>query len=129
MLCWFLLYNNMNKPQVHTYPLPLEPPFHPPRSHPSRLSPSTKVSSLCYTGTFHSLSLSHVILRICLCDSQFVPPSPSPAGSTSPFSTFVSLFLPWNYFPQYHFSRFYIYVLIQNSYFLFLTHFTVFKKL
>ena len=26
MLCWFLLYNNMNQLKVSIYPLPLEPP-------------------------------------------------------------------------------------------------------
>ena len=52
--------------------------------------------------------------------SQFIPPLPSP------FCVHKSIL---NQVHQYHFSRFYIYVLIQNSYFLFLTHFTVFKKL
>ena len=30
MLCWFLLYNHVNQSCVHIYPLPLEPPSHPP---------------------------------------------------------------------------------------------------
>ena len=29
MLSWFLLYNDVNHPEVYIYPLPLEPPFHP----------------------------------------------------------------------------------------------------
>ena len=45
-------------------------------------------------------------------NSQFVPPSPSPAPFTSPFSTSVSIFLPCKEVHQYHFSRLYIYVLI-----------------
>ena len=35
MLCWFLPYNNMRHPQVYIHRLPLEPPSHPPPSHPS----------------------------------------------------------------------------------------------
>ena len=46
--------------------------------------------------------------------SRFVPPSPSPAGSTSPFSVLVSLFLLCKQVHQYHFSRFHMYV---NTYF------------
>ena len=37
MLCWPLLYINMNQPWVYILPLPLEPPT---PSHPSRLSQS-----------------------------------------------------------------------------------------
>ena len=28
MLCWFLVYNNMDQPYVDIYPLSLEPPSH-----------------------------------------------------------------------------------------------------
>ena len=42
--------------------------------------------------------------------SQFVPPSPSPPGSTSPFSTSASLSLPCHQVHLYHFSRLYIYI-------------------
>ena len=34
MLCWFLLYNEVNQPQVHIYSLPLGPPSHPTPSSP-----------------------------------------------------------------------------------------------
>jgi len=46
--------------------------------------------------------------------SSFVPLSPSPTISISPFSTSVSPFLPHKYVHQYHFSRFHIYVLIYD---------------
>ena len=46
--------------------------------------------------------------------SQSVPSFPSPTVSTSPFSSSESLFLPWKYVHQYHFSRFHIYALIYN---------------
>ena len=82
MLTWFLLYNVMNQPcesvrhsvmcdsvtqravtsqaplsmefsrQEYMYPLLLEPPSHP-RSHPSRSSQSTGLSSLCYIAASH----------------------------------------------------------------------------
>ena len=44
--------------------------------------------------------------------SQFLPPSPSPTGSTHLLSTAVSLCLPWKYVHLYHFSRFHMYALI-----------------
>ena len=47
-LCWFLTYISMNQPQVYTCP-------HPP--HPSRLSQSTGLSSLCHTAMFFLLLL------------------------------------------------------------------------
>ena len=40
--------------------------------------------------------------------SPFVPPSPSPAVFTGPFSTSASLFLPCKEVHQDHFSRFYM---------------------
>ena len=46
--------------------------------------------------------------------SQFVPPSPSPAVSTSPFSMSASLFLPYKQVHQYHSSTFHIYVLMYD---------------
>ena len=55
--------------------------------------------------------------------SQFVPPSPSLAVSTSLLSMSVSLFLPCKQVRQYHFSRFHIYALIDNICFSFSTSF------
>ena len=46
--------------------------------------------------------------------SQFIPLSPSPAMSTSPFSTSASLFVPCTQVHQYHFSRFHICALIYD---------------
>ena len=46
MLCYFLLYNEVNPLFAYIYPLPLKPPCLPP--HPSRSSQSTKLSSLGY---------------------------------------------------------------------------------
>ena len=44
--------------------------------------------------------------------SPFLQLSPSPIVSTSPFSTYASLFLPWKWVLQYHFPRFQICALI-----------------
>ena len=84
MLCWFLLYNNMNQLYVYIYPLPLEPPSHPPTSHPSRISQSTKLSSLCCIAASHQLSTLHMVVYICQCYSLNSSHSPFPAVSTSP---------------------------------------------
>ena len=47
--------------------------------------------------------------------SRFIPPSLSPAASTSLLSTSVTLFLPSKQVHLYHFSRFYIYVFIYDT--------------
>ena len=56
--------------------------------------------------------------------SQFVPPSPSLAEYTSPFSMPASLCLPCKQVDQCYFSRF-PYVYINIFVFLFLTYFTL----
>ena len=60
--------------------------------------------------------------------SQFVPPSPSPAEYTSPFSMSASLFLPCEQVDQYYFSRFHMYTLIYDICFS-LTYFTLYNRL
>ena len=53
ILCRFLPYINMSQLQVYICPLPPEPPLlFPSPSHPSRLSQSGRLSSLC--STFYS---------------------------------------------------------------------------
>ena len=44
-------------------------PFYSPQSHLSRLSQSTKLSSLCCTAVSHKLSISHMVMYICQCYS------------------------------------------------------------
>ena len=44
--------------------------------------------------------------------SQFMPPSPSSAVFTSPFSLSVSVLLPCTWVHQYHLSRFHTFALI-----------------
>ena len=55
VVCWFLLYNNLNQLCVYMCPLPLQPP-----SHPSRSSQSTELSSLYYTAASHYLNILHM---------------------------------------------------------------------
>ena len=54
MLCYFLLYNKVNQLYVYIYPhyphIPSLPPF---LSHPSRLSQSIELISLCYAAASH----------------------------------------------------------------------------
>lgn len=75
-------------------PSPLSFPSTPP-SHPSRSSQITGLSSLCYIET---VCLTQVSVRcvggvyVSVLLSQFIPPSPSPAVSTSLFCTSASLF-------------------------------------
>ena len=75
--------------------------------HPSGASQSTRWGSLGYTAASHWFSVllrGSVYMSVLL--SQFIPPSPSPAGSTSPLSMSASLFLPCKQDHQYHFSKF-----------------------
>ena len=74
MLCWFLLYNNVNQPYVHISPSfstsPTSPPF-----HFSILSQITELSSLCYCLCSYLLAgyLTHGGLYMLMLLSQFVP--------------------------------------------------------
>ena len=47
----------------------------PPHSHPSRSSQSNELSYLCYTATSHWLSVLHMVVYICQCQSlSWFPP-------------------------------------------------------
>ena len=68
-----------------------------PTSHPTPpLEVGTEhwVRSLCHSANPHVLPLLRAVLDLSPCSSLFVPPSPSPAGSPSPFS--ASFFLFWS---------------------------------
>ena len=99
MLCWFLPCINMSPSWVYIRPLPHEhPSYILPTPHPvllSRLSQSTGPRSLRPTADPHWPSVfargnAHVSVAL----SQFTPPSPFPAASTSLLSMSASLLLP-----------------------------------
>ena len=60
---------------IHTYPLPLEPPTLP-SSHPSRSSHSSELSLLRYTAGSRQLSVLRMVMSTLI--SQFIPPSLPP---------------------------------------------------
>ena len=63
ILCGFLPYINVNQPQFYIHPLPLEHPLpSPTASHLSRLSQSTRLSSMCHTANSHWLSILHTVM-------------------------------------------------------------------
>ena len=67
ILCWFLLYNNVNQSWLYIYI-----PSHlslPPNSlsHPSRSSQITRLGFLCYIASSHCLSILRIIVNICQC--------------------------------------------------------------
>lgn len=66
ILCWFLPYNNTNRPQLYIYPLLLEPPSTR-LSHPFRSLQSIRLGSLCYLAASHQPSALHMIVFICQC--------------------------------------------------------------
>ena len=78
------------------------PSHHPP--HPILLG--------CHGSFPQAVYFTHSSVYMSMLLSQLVPPSPSPAVSTSPFSTSVPLFPPYKQVHQHHFSRFHIYALI-----------------
>ena len=59
MLCWPLPHINMNLSQVCICPLPPEPPSH---LRPSRLSQSTRLSSLFYPANSSWHSILHMVM-------------------------------------------------------------------
>ena len=79
MLCWFLPYQHESVVSIHTSPPSWNfiPP--PTPSHLSRLSQSTKLSSLCYTTAAHWLSVLYIVMFMFQCYS---------------LNLFHSLFLP-----------------------------------
>ena len=118
MLWWSLLYNEVNLLQVFICALPLGPPSHPLRSPQHRAD-----FPVCYSRfplpNYSTDSSIYIYMSVFI--SQCVPHSPSPMAATSPFSTSASLFLPQIQVLLYHFSRFHIYELIYDIFFLFLT--------
>ena len=78
----------------------------------------------------------HISVYMPIPISQFIPlPPPIPCPTFPPlvsihlFSTSVSLFLPCKPVQLYHFSRFHIYALIYDIFFLCLTYFTQYDSL
>ena len=89
VLCWFLPYNNGNQMFVCMCPLPLERPPAPPPTplgHHKR-----RAELLCFPAASPSCFTPGGVHRSMPC-SQLTP-TPSPAMSTSPFSTSASLLL------------------------------------
>ena len=81
-----------------------------PPAHPTRSSQSTRLDFLCnFSPAIHLMSDSVYMLMLL---PSFIPLSPSPTVSTSPFSTSVSPSSPCKQIHQYHFSKFHTYVLI-----------------
>ena len=91
MLCKFLLYN-VNQPYAYIYPLLLQRPSHTP-SHPSRSSRSWAPCAIQQVPTSY---LFYTLVYVSMLFSQFLPFSPSPAGSRSPFSLSGPLFPQWS---------------------------------
>ena len=115
MLCWFLLYINMNQPQVYICPLTLEPPT---PSHSSRLSQSTGFELPASYSKFPlAIYITCGNLYVSMLLSQFVPATPSHAVFISLFS--VSPLMPCKQVDQYHLSRVYIYVCVHMPYLFF----------
>ena len=73
-------------------------PFFTSAFHPSRLSPSPRLGSLCYTAASRLQSIVHVRVYICQCCFLSLSYTLLPAVSTRSFSMSVSPFLLLNRF-------------------------------
>ena len=125
MLCWFLQHESATS-------IPVSPPSRfslPTPLHPTRLSQSAELSSLCYTTASHWPSVLHMVIYIFQCYSLS---SSHPLLLLCPqiWSLYLPLFLPCRVVHQYHFSRFHVYTLIYTIFvFLFLTYFIPYNRL
>ena len=81
---WTELIQNVNQPLGYMCPLPLKP-----ASQPSRVSPSTRLSSLCpYSSFLPACYFTYGNIYVSVLPSHFITPSPSPAVPTSLKQTF-----------------------------------------
>ena len=123
MLCQFLLYNKVNHLYVYIYFLPLEsapspiPLIQVISEHHAEFPVPSRRFSLAICLTHGSVYMSVPI-------SQFILPSSSSHMSTCLFYMSASVFLPCKQFHLYHFSRFYICMLIYDICFSELFHCT-----
>ena len=92
-----LLVYNMNQLSVYIEPLPLEPLSQPPPSHLSRSSQRRAELPELHSSFPPAVYLIRGTVYTATFLSQSVPPSLSPAGSRSSFSTSVSLLLTWTF--------------------------------
>ena len=126
MLCYFMLYSEVNQTYIYIYPLFF--------GFPSHLGLHRALSSLCYMAGIHQLSIGKPVLHtvVYICQSQSSNSSSHPPFPLSMLGAYVfSLHLCLcfvNRFICTIFSRFYMYALIYEI-FLFLTYFTLYDSL
>ena len=121
ILCWFLLYNEVNQLFVYIHPSLLDrspsipiPPIQVITEHRAEL--------LVLYGSFPLLSVLHMVVYICQSSSPdlYPPPLPPPCADMSVLYLCVSI-LALEIGSSVHFSRVHIYALIYDICFLFLT--------
>ena len=82
---------------MYTY-IPISPPscisLLPSLSHPSRWSQSTELISLCNVAASHQLSILHLVVYICQCNSLTSSQLPLPPPRVLKSILYVSVFIP-----------------------------------
>ena len=121
ILYWFLLYINMDQPQIFIVPLLNLPPT---LSHPSRLSQTFRFElSASYSKFPLAIYFTYDNIYVSILLFPFVPPSSSLTVSTRLFFMCVSHLLPCKKVHQFYLFRFHIYALIYLFFSFWLTSF------
>ena len=127
--CQFLLHNKANEPHAYTYPLPLEPPSHPPYPTPlgiTKHQANLPVPCCCFPpANYFMFSSVYMLMLLSLRPSFPLPPN----VLKSIF--YVYLFIPALQLGSsvpFFFFRFRIYALAYGI-FLLLTYFTLYDRL
>ena len=124
--CWYLPYNNPNYIYTHTcISSPSWASLLCPHATPSRSSQRLAGLPGLYSNSPPAICFTRDSVYTPMLLSQFILPSPSPAVSTSLFSTSVSSILPSKQVHQYHFSRFHRNALIYFVFSFWLTSFCI----
>ena len=110
ILYWFLPYINMNQPSL---PNPLR--HLPPQTAPLVATEHWAELSVSHGKFPLGISFTYGSVRVSMLLSEFVPPSPSPTGSTRLFFVSVSPLRPRTQAHQDHLSRFYTHPLIYKQ--------------
>ena len=115
MSCWFLVYNNVNQPEVYLYHLRLQPLSHPPHPTPTPQVITKHKAGLPVLCSSFSLPIysTHGSVQMSMLFSQFVPMLPLMCSQVHSLHLHLCSYTS-DRFIHINFSRFHIYALMCN---------------